>query len=94
MADDGTMGELFRDWDKMKAERKAKRHDHNVEVLLSEAEIPAREQSKNVWRVDTPAGAVMYYPATNCWQHKGKTMRGDVHAFVAWFRSYSFARPQ
>jgi len=94
MADDGTMGEFFRDWDKMKAEKKAKRLDHNVEQLLTGGNVPAREQSKGVWRVNTPAGAVMYYPATNCWQHKGKVCRGDVTAFVAWYHKQSFARPQ
>lgn len=91
------MGDMREEFDALKAykaERKAKRHDHNVEALLTETGIPAREQSKNVWRIDTPAGAVMYYPATNCWQHKGKTMRGDVQGFINWYMNTRFARPQ
>ena len=90
----GDMREEFDALKQYKREQKTKRHDHNVEVLFGESEIPAREQSKNVWRVDTAAGAVMYYPATNCWQHKGKTMRGDVHAFINWFKNTRFVRPQ
>ena len=52
----------------------------NVELLKS-MNIPAYEQSKNVFRIDTSQGAVMYYPTSGKWQHKGKTLRGDVKAF-------------
>jgi hypothetical protein len=52
----------------------------NVELLKS-MNIPAYEQSKNVFRVDTLRGVVMYYPTSGKWQHKGKTYRGDVKTF-------------
>jgi len=91
------MGDMREEFDALKAwkkERKEKRHDHNVEQLLTDGNVPAREQSKNVWRIDMPAGAVMYYPATNCWQHKGKVYRGDVASFIGWYKKQTFVRPQ
>lgn len=91
------MGDMREEFDALKAykaEKKTKRLDHNVEALLTAGDVPAREQSKGVWRVNTPAGAVMYYPATNCWQHRGKVCRGDVAAFIDWYKKQQFARPQ
>lgn len=54
---------------------------------LKELNIAAHEQSKNVFRVDTRFGAVMYYPPSGKWQHKGRTMRGDVYAFRDWLKA-------
>lgn len=70
-------------------QRKEERRAVNLEAL-QKLGIPAREQSKNVFRVDTEWGAVMYYPGTNCWQHKGKTCRGDVYKFHAWLHTQGF----
>lgn len=88
----GDMREEFDALKEVKASRKAARLAMNSERLTALG-VPAVEQSKGVWRVATPAGAVMYYPATNCWQHKGKVCRGDVQAFAAWFKKQSFTRP-
>lgn len=90
------MGDMREEFDALKAHtasRKAARLAMNT-TLMGTLGVPAVEQSKGVWRVDTAAGAVMYYPATNCWQHKGKVCRGDAQAFAAWYKKQSFARPQ
>lgn len=89
------MGDMREEFDLLKvvkASRKANRLGMNVEFMTKHG-VPAVEQSKGVWRVDTAAGAVMYYPATNCWQHKGKVCRGDAQAFAAWFKKQTFTRP-
>ena len=90
----GDMREEFAALKERTKERKAVRFDHNLEVVAAAKDIPIKYQSSGVYRVDTPAGAVMYYPATNCWQHKGKTYRGDGKAFTEWYRKQTFARPQ
>ena len=89
------MGDMREEFDALKAHtasRKAARLAMNT-TLMETLGVPAVEQSKGVWRVDTPAGAVMYYPATNCWQHKGKVCRGDAQAFAAWYKNQTFTRP-
>ena len=90
----GDMREVFDDFKAYKAERKAHRYAANLEALTSAGIGQFKEQSKNVFRYDTDVGAVMYYPATNCWQHKGKTCRGDVQAFINWFKTFDFRRPE
>lgn len=79
----GDMGDAFRDMKAAKDKRKDARALVNVDSLRVLG-VPAREQSKNVFRVDTEWGAVMYYPSSNSWQHKGKTHRGTVNQFAAW----------
>lgn len=64
---------------------RATKADSNIEQLKA-LQIPAYEQSKNVYRVDTANGAVMYYPTSGSWQHRGRTLRGDVLAFRAWLK--------
>ena len=80
------MGEMAETFNAMKAHKKEQREARamvNAETLR-ELGIPAVEQSKHVYRVNTPHGAVMYYTSSNTWQHKGKVGRGDVHAFKFW----------
>lgn len=67
-----------------KAERQVKA-EVNIEQL-TKLNIPAREQSKNVFRVDTKEGAVMYYPTSGKWQHKGKVFWGQVGDFKNWLK--------
>jgi hypothetical protein len=75
-------------------ETKAQRHAATVAALLAAGVDVYTEPSKSVFRFERPAGAVMFYSATKCWQYRGKTGRGDVHAFVKWFKAQSFARPE
>lgn len=50
----------------------------NVVAQLQELKIPAYEQSKNVWRIDTEQGAIMVYPSSSKWVHKNRTFRGSM----------------
>lgn len=52
--------------------------------------IDVYEQSKNVFRMDTAQGAVMYYPAKGIWQHRGRTTRGSVQDFRTWLKNKHF----
>lgn len=79
----GDMAEVFNDLRKAKQEQRAKRAEVNVEALQVLG-VDAKEQSKNVFRIDAEYGTVMYYPSSSCWQHRGKIMRGDVQAFKQW----------
>lgn len=86
----GDMAEVFNDMAAATKERREKRAKLNIEELKKRG-IPAFEQSANVFRINTPAGAVMYYPSSNMWQHKGKIGRGDINRFQAWFAAKDFA---
>jgi len=83
----GDMGDAFRDHREHMKERREKRTVANAEAL-AKLGILAREQSKNVFRVDTERGAVMYYPGSNTWQHKGKTYHGNVNDFAGWVTNF------
>lgn len=85
----GEMAEIFNGMRKHTQERKDKRSENNSEAL-QKLGIHMREQSKNVFRMETEWGAVMYYPGSNKWQHKGKTHRGDVNKLHAWLHSQGF----
>jgi hypothetical protein len=69
--------------------RKDKRMNDNVEKLKA-LNIDAVEQSKNVWRIESGLGTVIYWPGTNGWQFKTKTIRGDFNQFVAWLKQWGF----
>lgn len=64
-------------------ERREAKATFNIDALQAMG-ISAREQSKNVFRIDTEHGAVMYYPPSNKWQQRGRLYRGDVSAFKDW----------
>ena len=86
------MGDMREEFDALRAHLGAKRAARavvNIESLRVLG-VPATEQSKNVFRVSTPNGAVMYYPPSGKWQHKGKVMFGDVAAFQGWLRNQGF----
>lgn len=55
---------------------------------LHRLQIPATEQGKNVFRVNSQNGTVMYYPSREKWQHRGKVHEGDVTAFRAWLKRH------
>ena len=76
----GTMYKAMNDDTKS---RKAVRLGQNIAALRATG-LAFTERSENVWRMDTEWGAVMYYPATNTFQHKGKTGHGDVPSLVRW----------
>lgn len=79
----GDMAAVFNDLRKAKQEQRAKRSEINMQTL-HELGITAQEQSKNVFRIETEYGVVMYYPSSSCWQCKGKIVRGNVQRLRAW----------
>lgn len=85
----GDMAEDFRALKEYHKERRAEKATVNV-AKLEELGIPAREQSKNVFRIDTEHGAVMYYPPSNKWQHRGKVHRGDIKSFHGWLKNHGY----
>jgi len=87
------MGDMAEEMNALKAYHKEKRQEKAVVNIarLQELGIPAREQSKNVFRVDTAHGAVMYYPPSNKWQHRGKVHRGDVSSFQGWLKKQGYS---
>lgn len=56
--------------------------------------VAAEEVQLNVYRVQTTRGAVMYYPSSNKWQHKGRVMRGDVQSFAQWIKHFIKNNPE
>ena len=85
----GDMAEVFRDMKAATKERREKRATVNVEAL-NKLGFHYRVQSANVFRFETGlfGGPVMYYPTSNCWQHKGKTHRGSLEHFGGWYRAF------
>lgn len=79
----GDMAAVFNDLKEYKREQREERASANMEQLVALG-IPAQEQSKNVFRLNTEYGTVMYYVSSNTWQHKGKIARGTVHDFKNW----------
>lgn len=83
------MGDMAEEMNALKQyhkERRAEKATVNIQKL-QELGIPAQEQSKNVFRIDTEHGAVMYYPPSNKWQHRGRVYRGDVQSFKGWLQN-------
>jgi len=80
------MGDMAEDMNALKAYHKEQREARAVVNIakLEEMGIPAHEQSENVFRIDTQYGAVMYYPPSNKWQHRGKVHRGNLDSFKGW----------
>jgi uncharacterized membrane protein (DUF106 family) len=81
----GDMAEVFNDLKAYKKEQREARAAVNTEAL-AKLGMAAREQSKNVFRIDTEQGAVMYYVSSNTWQHKGKVARGTAQDLKNWLR--------
>lgn len=68
------MGDMREEFDALKEHHKNEREARaavNVESL-AKLGIPAYEQSKNAYRVDTTAGAVMYYPTSRASRSIGR----------------------
>lgn len=53
---------------------------------LTKLHIPAKEQGKNIYRVDTQFGTVIYYSAKDMWLHKGRHYEGSIEEFRAWLK--------
>ena len=85
----GDMVEKMQALQQVQKERRQEKASVNIEQLTA-MHIPAKEQSKNVFRVDTNQGAVMYYPPSGKWQHRGRVMKGDVMQFREWLRREHF----
>lgn len=86
------MGDMAEDFQALKEyhkERRSEKATVNI-AKLEELGIPAREQPKNVFRIDTEHGAVMYYPPSNKWQHRGKVHRGDINSFKGWLKNQGY----
>jgi hypothetical protein len=82
------MGDSAEDFRALSAYLKEKRQNRaNVNIAdLQKLGIPAREQSLNVYRVDGRQGAVMYYPTSSKWQHRGRVYWGTVVDFRGWLK--------
>lgn len=88
------MGETTDDFNALKEFLKNERQgtaEINI-VKMQSLNIPAREQSKNVFRVDSVRGAIMYYPTSSKWQHVGKIYHGSVEDFRAWLKRRNFLK--
>ena len=86
------MGDMREEFDALKAwktERRDVRRTDNA-AQLAELGVPIIFQSKGVYRLETHQGAVMYYSASNTWQHKGRVGRGTPEQFKAWLQKNSF----
>jgi hypothetical protein len=83
----GDTGEVFQEHRKHVKEAREKRTETNAQKLI-ELGITAIEQSKNVFRITTTRGEIMYYPGSNTWQHKGKIFHGDVKSFAGWVTNF------
>lgn len=84
------MGDMAEDLNALKQYKKEQRQaraEVNIEKL-KELGIPATEQSKNVFRVETIHGAVMYYPPSGKWQHRGRVERGTLEQFRDWLKNH------
>lgn len=81
--------EYYKDLKELRKEEREQKAKVNKEQL-AQMGIAATEQSKNVFRIDTAFGAVMYYPPSNKWQHRGKTHRGDVKSFHGWLKNQGY----
>lgn len=83
------VGDMREEFDALRAHKREQREARAVvnTESLRVLGVPATEQSKNVFWVNTPHGAVMYYPTSGKWQHKGKVMWGNVQALQGWLRN-------
>lgn len=81
----GDMADDFRALKQFHKERREKRAEVNIEQLKVLG-IPAQEQSRNVFRIDTIHGAVMFYPPSGKWQHRGRVMKGTLEQFRDWLK--------
>lgn len=84
----GDMAAVFNDLKEYKREQREARAVVNMQAL-EKLGIAAREQSKNVFRIDTEYGTVMYYVSSNTWQHKGKVARGTSQDLKNWLTKRS-----
>jgi hypothetical protein len=81
----GDSAEDFRALKEYHKERRQNCADANI-VEMKKLGIPAVEQDKNVYRIDGKFGAVMYYPTSSKWQHKGRVYRGTPSDFKLWLK--------
>lgn len=82
----GDMVETFKAMNQRKKEVRAERAAKNI-AKLQDTKLPFYEQGKNVWRLDTPSGAVMFYPASGKWQHNGRTFAGTLQNLESWLKN-------
>jgi len=86
------VSDTIEDYKALKEARKTWKEEAAVSNLesLKQLGILMIEQSKNVFRMDTTQGAVMYYPGTGSWQHRGRINRGSVQDFRTWLKNKHF----
>lgn len=87
----GDMAETMNALKEHNKERRQARAEVNID-RMTELGIPATEQSKNGFRINTTKGAVMYYPSSNKWQHRGQVHRGDVLSFQGWLKNNKYLK--
>lgn len=86
----GEMAEIFNGFKQRRKQQREARGQRNAAVM-QDVGIQAYEQSKNVYRIDTEDGAVMYYVSSNSWQHKGKAYRGQPTDLKNWLTKRGLA---
>ena len=84
--------ELADDMNALKAYHKEKREARAVVNIASLAAlgIPAREQSKNVFRIEHDREVCMYYPSSGKWQCKGQVFWGTPEKLKGWLMNRGF----
>lgn len=52
---------------------------------VAKSELPFVEQSKNVYRLNTERGAVVFYAESGKWLHRGRSFQGFL-SLVVWLK--------
>ena len=78
------MGDMTEEFEALRAWKREQREERAAVNItkLKELGVNALEQSKNVFRVNTPVGAVMYYVSSGKWQHRGSVHWGNAQSFA------------
>lgn len=59
--------------------------EHNLKTLR-EAGLNPAEHGKDVYKIATKWGSVVYYPYRGVWLHHGRRFNGGGAALVEWFK--------
>lgn len=86
----GDMGDMYRDFDEIKKERKAKRENKNMQIIRDWIE---EDKKRSLFIVNKPHSILFrfpdkpkadFYPTTNKWRSRNKTYYGDAKQFLKW----------
>lgn len=60
-------------------------HAHDI----TERELGAQQQGKDVYHIAAPRGTVVYYAKKDKWLYRGKNFKGSLAELKAWFDALS-----